>query len=269
MKKRFITGIGYVVVMAALLVMKLLIPVSEKGLSFGSLGVDALFWLIAIIGSFEFTRAFDYKSKHTFVTAEGEEGQPAKAGTGVSKAQRWVTIITCALMVPAFVTSKMVAISVGKEAYSGEISLVLLLAIGSIGGMVVASLAVFDNSKSSLDSTAYCELCLLYVGALTSVGANINHFMINSSVAILLLFILVPAVDTWAFFFGKIFGKLLPYKLAPKVSPNKTIVGSVGGILGGIFAAVIVWLICEFSPAVGFTYSGKLPSIVTDSYPHL
>ena len=100
------------------------------------------------------------------------------------------------------------------------------------------------------------------VGALASVGPNINHMLENSEAAILLLFIIVPFVDTGAFFLGKVFGKLLPLKLAPHTSPNKTVIGAVGGVLGGILAAVITWVICCYTGAVDFVYGGKLPDVV-------
>ncbi|MDE7163176.1 MAG: phosphatidate cytidylyltransferase [Clostridia bacterium] len=257
MKKRFITGICYVIVMVGLLVMKLLIPVSSNGIDYGAIGVDILFWLISVIGAFEFTRALGEHKK----AVEGE-GVSAPATGGISKAQRWVAIGTCALLTPAFVIGKIVAILVGNTELPGAASLIILLAIGSVGAMVVASLTVFDHERSDLKSTAYAELCLLYCGALASVGPNINHLMENSEVAVLMLFMLVPFVDTGAFLFGKLFGKLLPYKLAPHTSPNKTIIGAVGGVLGGVVSAVLVWVICEYSGALDFVYAGPIPKVV-------
>ena len=263
MKKRFITGICYVIVMAGLLVMKLLIPVTDDGLDFGALGIDLLFWLISVFGAFEFTRALGERKKTV-----AEDGTVTFTG-GISKAQRWVVLATCALMIPAFVITKMVEIDIAKvvEAdaekikYVGVASLIVLLATASIGAMVIAPLTVFDHEYSDLKSTALAELCLLYCGVLASVAPNINHMAKNSAPAILLLFILVPFVDVGAFFIGKLFGKLLPLKLAPHTSPNKTVIGSVGGVLGGVLAAVVVWLICEYAPCVNFVNAGKLPDV--------
>lgn len=240
MKKRLITGALYVVVMLGILAMKLFIPVTSDGLDFGGLGVDLLFWLISIIGAYEFLRAV------------GE----------VSPAQKWTAIATCTLIIPTFVISRMVTIKIGKEPIPGVPSFIGLLAVASLGAMVVASLSVFDHEKSTLKSTAYAELCILYCGALTCVGTNLNHMEVNSAAAILLLFFICPLVDTFAFFVGKMFGKALPYKLAPHVSPNKTIVGSVGGIIGGIIAGVLTWVLCEFTGFVDFRTSSKLPSVV-------
>lgn len=267
MKKRFITGVVYVIVVAGLLVMKLLIPTAADGVDYGALGIDLLFLAVSAIGSFELTRAFGVKPKSVALhKAEDNSSadiaganKEAAANTGViSRAQRLVTIVTCSLMIPAFVLGKIVAIKRGIF-IPGGVALVLMLAVGSLGAMVVASLTVFDHERSDLKSTAYCELCILYCGALGSVGANVNHLMDNSEVAVLMLFITTPFVDAGAFFVGKLFGKLLPLKLAPHTSPNKTVVGAVGGLLGGILAGVIVWVISEFTAVAPFVYAGSLP----------
>lgn len=254
MKKRVITGVCYVIVMVGLLVMKLLIP-EVDGIAYGALGVDVLFWAISVIGAFEFTRAVGERKRVT-----DENGQ-THLTEGISNAQRWGVIVTCALMIPAFVIGKLVSVSRG-DLRLGGFSLVLLLAVGSVGAMVTASLTVFDHERSDVKSTAYAELCLLYCGALASIGPNINHMANNSDVAIVFMFILVPFVDVGAFFIGKLFGKLLPLKLAPHTSPNKTVVGAVGGLLGGILAGVVTWIICKYTDVVVFENVTTMPDVV-------
>lgn len=255
MKKRFITGVCYVIVMVGLLVMKLLIP-EVNGTEYGALGVDVMFWAISVIGAFEFTRALGERKRVT------DEDGNTHVTEGISKAQRWVVLVTCALLIPVFVIGKIVSKIYGGDSSLGGISLVLLLAVGSVGAMVTASLTVFDHERSDIKSTAYAELCLLYCGALASVGPNINHMATNSGVAIVFLFILVPFVDAGAFFVGSLFGKLLPLKLAPHTSPNKTVVGAVGGLLGGILAAVVTWILCDYTAAVSFTNTSNMPDVV-------
>lgn len=254
MKKRFITGICYVIVMVGLLVMKLLIPAAGK-IEYGALGVDVLFWAVSVIGAFEFTRALGERKRVT-----DENGQVTFI-EGISNAQRWVVLVTCALMIPAFVTGKLIAVSNGDTRLGG-LALVMLLAVGSVGAMITASLTVFDHERSDIKSTAYAELCLLYCGALASVGPNINHMANNSDVAIVFLFILVPFVDVGAFFVGKAFGKMLPLKLAPHTSPNKTVIGAVGGVLGGLLASVVTWLICKYTTVICFENVTKMPDVV-------
>lgn len=250
MKKRVITGIVYIIVMAGLLTLKLLVPPTKDGLEFGALGVDVLFMAISVIGAYEFTRAV------------GEHKNPGDGG--ISKVQRWSAIVTCGLITPVFVVTKMLSIK-----YAGQIedpiggpALIAMLSVVSLGAMVTATMTVFDHDRSDLKSTAYAELCILYCGALASVGANINHMVTNSSVAIIMLFIAVPAVDAFAFFFGMAFGKLLPLKLAPKTSPNKTVIGAVGGLFGGVFAGVCVWILCDLIGTPDFVYTGSLPRLL-------
>lgn len=245
MKQRLLTGIGYVIVMLGLLALKIYVPEIEVKngnlLDLGSLGVDLLFWAVSVLGAYEFLRAVKE----------------------VSRKQWWVTIITCALITPAFVVTKLFFRGFGSFR-SSEAALIMLLSVASLGMMVVASLMVFDFEKSSLKSTALAELCILYCGILTCVGPNINHLGQDSSfsrTAILLLFFITPGVDAFAFFFGKLLGKKLPLKLAPHTSPNKTVIGAIGGIIGGEFAAFLVWVVVEFLPGAAFNYAGSLPTI--------
>ncbi|MGN1373653.1 MAG: phosphatidate cytidylyltransferase [Candidatus Coproplasma sp.] len=251
MKKRVITGILYIVVMLGLLVMKIFIPPTETGVEFGALGVDILFTLISVIGAYEFTRAV------------GEHKQPGDGG--ISRVQRGCVLITCALIIPVFSIVKMLSVHFAgvnghtNAAPIGGPALIALLTVTSLGAMVTASMTVFDHDRSDLKSTAYSLMCILYCGVLVSVIPNINHMIKHSSIAITMLFVIVPCVDTFAFFFGSLFGKMLPLKLAPSTSPNKTVIGAVGGVIGGIFAAMLVWVCSEFLGFPAFDYVGSLP----------
>jgi len=251
MKKRIITSIVYILVMVCLLAMKIFIPATESGLEFGALGIDLIFTLISVIGAYEFTRAL---GEHK---VEGDGG--------ISKIQRWCVLITCGLITPVFVITKMVTIQLAYDSAVvstdplGGPALVAMLSVTSIGAMVTASMTVFDHDRSDLKSTAYAELCILYCGVLVSVVPNINHMIEYSAIAITLLFFITPLVDSFAFFFGRLFGKFLPAKLAPKTSPNKTLIGAFGGVVGGVIAALIVWALSEFAGFPVFGYNGKIP----------
>ncbi len=243
MKQRVITGIVYVLVMVGLLAMKIYVPplttASGDELYLGSLGIDLLFWAISVIGAYEFLRAVK----------------------DVSQKQRAVALVTCAMIIPAFVVTKLCFKGLGSERFS-EASLIMLLGVASFGMMVVASLMVFDFLNSNLKSTALAELCILYCGVLTCVAPNINHLGQDPSLsrtAIILLIFITPGVDAFAFFFGKLFGGKFPKKLAPHTSPNKTVVGAIGGLIGGVFAATLAWLVTEFLPGASFNYAGPVP----------
>jgi phosphatidate cytidylyltransferase len=63
---------------------------------------------------------------------------------------------------------------------------------------------------------------------------------------IILIFLMVVASDSGAYFAGRMFGR---HKLAPRVSPNKTIEGAIGGLAACVVAALILrpWLEPDWS----------------------
>jgi phosphatidate cytidylyltransferase len=188
--------------------------------------LDVLFWAISVIGAYEFMRAV------------GE----------ISKAQWYAAMVTCICIIPAYVAGRMLVDS--------EFALTLLMSVASVGAMVTGSLLVFNFGTSTLKSTAYALLCIIYCGIMGCVGANINHFDTNSLIAVMLMFFITASVDTFAFVFGKLFGKFLPLKLAPHTSPNKTVIGAIGGIIGGVVAAAVAYLVCTYLPVSPFAPEG-------------
>jgi phosphatidate cytidylyltransferase len=220
MKQRTITAIVYVVVLLGLLALKWLFP------DYGGIGFDVLFWIISFMGAYEFIRAVGC----------------------ISPAQKWATLATCMVIVPVFVISKMLT--------DAETALMTMMAVACLGVVVTASLLVFDFKNSTLKSTAFAELCIMYCGAMGSMGSHINHLYINSFAAILFLFLLTTATDTFAFLIGSAFGRFLPIKLAPHTSPNKTVIGAIGGVIGGIIAACVTYAICTYLPISPYSPEG-------------
>ncbi|WP_158589281.1 phosphatidate cytidylyltransferase [Atopobacter sp. AH10] len=79
----------------------------------------------------------------------------------------------------------------------------------------------------------------VYLLAAVYVGFGFNSILTlrdRGFMAILGLFLIVWATDSFAYFVGRSFGR---HKLAPHISPNKTIEGSVGGSL----IAVVVFMV--------------------------
>ncbi len=233
MKARTFTAIGYVVVLLGLIALKACVPDN-----YGAIGFDVLFWLVSLIGAYEFMRAMGC----------------------VSPAQWWCTMVTCALIIPTFVLTKTVRLAQGDE-QAWLPSLLVLMSVSSVGAMVTAAMLVFDFDESDLKSTTASLFCILYCGVLCSVSSNINHMDANSLVAVTLMFFVTVAVDSFALIFGKLLGRFFPLKLAPHTSPNKTVVGFIGGIVGGIIAAVIVWALGLWLPVFRLEYSGGMHSL--------
>ena len=180
MKARTFTAIGYLALLAALVVLKAFVPND-----YGSIGFDALFCAISVIGAFEFMRALG----------------------GISAAQWWCAMVTCALTTPSFAIVKMIGVA-GGDPNAWMYALLVLMGVGSVGAMVTAAMLVFDFEKSDLRSTTSALFCILYCGVLCSVSSNINHMGHNSLVGITLMFCTTVAVDTFALVFGKLFGRL-------------------------------------------------------------
>ena len=219
-QKRSITAAVYVIVWVAMCALKWCVPQGNVAGGWGSLGFDAVFCAISVIGSFEFLRAIDNSG----------------ANCKISTPQRAFTIAFCAVTVPLYVIMEMIPQTNG----SGFLAVACAFAVYF---MFLAALSVFDHTKSTVKGTIYCAFCMLYCGILSTMLSSINHLQSNSMAAIIFLFVVAALTDTGAFVVGSLLKKYIPYKLAPKLSPNKTVVGSIGGLIGGILGAILTYYI--------------------------
>ncbi len=85
-------------------------------------------------------------------------------------------------------------------------------------------------------------------------------------VALLLIYIISPLSDTFAYFTGSLIGGK---KLCPKLSPKKTWSGAIGGTIGGAVGAIAVYFIFQnkisvdfFSPVLLFAIIGVVGSVL-------
>lgn len=107
-------------------------------------------------------------------------------------------------------------------------------------GMLVALfsfllLMIGKYPKVSIEDISLNLLALLYIGW-TLVHILLIRNLTNGFLLLILLFIIIWATDTGAYFSGRFFGK---HKLALKLSPKKTVEGAIGGLLFSILSAVI------------------------------
>lgn len=119
-------------------------------------------------------------------------------------------------------------------------------------GGVAAAAVVFG-----LFAVSFCLLCLLdrtmkakqlfltlfamvYPSFFLVAMAAVNDMGGNGYFALLLIFLVSPAADTFAYLVGSL---LKGPKLCPKLSPNKTISGAIGGLVGGVAAAIAIYYI--------------------------
>ena len=116
-----------------------------------------------------------------------------------------------------------------------------------IGIFVYIGLLMYDafdiQNDKVWEQVGWMTVGLVYPGVIMSYfvplreafSATLNeveHFYIPFS-----LLIMVWAIDTFAFTFGKLFGKR---PLAPVISPKKTWEGAIGGFLGGLVALIVM-----------------------------
>ncbi len=87
---------------------------------------------------------------------------------------------------------------------------------------------------ASID-VAYKTFSLVYIAVPLSYLAFLGG-LTNGRSWIILLFLIIWANDTFAYFAGRSFGRT---KLLESVSPKKTVEGAIAGLFGGVVAAVI------------------------------
>jgi phosphatidate cytidylyltransferase len=120
-----------------------------------------------------------------------------------------------------------------------DITMVLLVLIGFSKEIFIG---VKDNFSTTFDRISRSLLLLFYPGFLSVFLIRILFFD-QSTLLLLMLFLIVFGNDTFAYIFGMLFGKKNRNILA--VSPNKSIAGFLGGLL---VAVLISYLYVTFIP---------------------
>lgn len=224
-KKRTLTSAIYAIVFIGLCALKWCAPQGNVAGGWGSLGFDAVFIAIAVIGAFEFLRAVDKA--------------PGNEKSQISTPQRAFTIAFCAVVIPLYVLMEMIPQTNGSGILAVACAFVIYM-------MFIVATSVFDHGRSTVKGAIYCVFCMLYCGIFSTLLAAINHLNNNSMAAIITLFTVTTATDSFAYFVGSGLKRFIPFKLAPKLSPNKTVIGTVGGIIGGILAGLLSYYLMYF-----------------------
>ena len=106
-----------------------------------------------------------------------------------------------------------------------------------------------------MESFAYALAAKVYPALFIACMLVLNAMPHNSTLALLMAFVIPSCADTFAYLVGITFkGK----KLCPTISPNKTISGAIGGLLGGAIGTVVLYLLCKDS----FVYGGAISPII-------
>lgn len=219
---RLLTGIVYCAVLFAFFALKVFVSV---------LFFDALLLAFTVIGTFEILRAFRDKT---------------------TKAQKIIVMTLAALLVLTysvsdFIFSDLLEISVPEPSGDPRLAVGRNYSVFITSGVFIAGLAallslfVFRHETTSLESTGYALLSIVYPSNFLVVLAVCNHLELYSALALLFVFVLCPFSDSFALLFGKWFGEKFPRKMAPRVSPKKTVVGGIGGLFGGALGGAVIF----------------------------
>lgn len=221
MKTRVITGACYVAILLAFFLLKVFIH---------DFCFDVLIYAFAIIGAMEMLRAMKDK---------------------VTKAERVIVTLFVLACIPAC------AISEYFFRFGLHVTSICFVAMGT----ALLSLLVIRHEETTPENLGVAFFSALYPVLLLIVLVLINHvsdpialqtgkfpallndIAFNSDVLILFVFVVSPASDCMAFFFGKFLRKKFPEKMAPEISPNKTIIGGIGGLIGGVIGAGALYFV--------------------------
>jgi phosphatidate cytidylyltransferase len=105
---------------------------------------------------------------------------------------------------------------------------------------LVALLLRVGDFGATVPAAALTLMGAMLLGGLggTIAGLRLLEPQAVAAWRLLLLFVVVMATDSAAYFVGSALGRR---PLAPAISPGKTLEGSLGGLLGGVLGALTVW----------------------------
>ena len=228
MAKRVISGFVYGLILVCVGALKAFFGAQYNYA--GNLVFDAFITFLAIVGTFEITRAFR---------------------DNITKTQRAMVMTFSALVIPACSLA---------EFFYGY-GLIVACACFFVVALAILSLLVFRHEETTIESVGASLFAAVYPSFLLTIMVLANHlgsapfeggYMLigktgevafNGNLAILLVFVISPMSDVFAFFFGISLKKVFPRKLAPKLSPNKTVIGFIGGLVGGAISCAAIYFI--------------------------
>ena len=210
MKIRLISGACYTAILVAFYLLKIFLH---------DLCFDALICFCAVAGTFELLRATKQKT---------------------TKPQRVIALVFSVVCIPACAFC---------EYFFANGALITALSVG-LAGLCMLTLLVAQHEKTSLESVGVSLFSLIYPTVFLCILTLANHaqapvglekFAFNSDLLILLIFVISPFADSFAYLFGRFLRKYFPRPFAPTVSPNKTLIGAIGGLVGGLIGATILY----------------------------
>lgn len=225
MKTRIISGACFVVIVVGFFLLRQFVNPAL---------FNILLWVFSAVGTFEMARA-------------------CKSITG--EAIFKISCVFGVLFVPTFVLTELFV----KDGF-GFVYALILTAAALVINVAIAS------RKEDRKALYYAFLDVLYPSVFILLMLLTNDLVLQKGfVAMLLLFVIAPFADTFAYFVGSL---LKGPKLCPKLSPKKTWSGAIGGCIGGAVGAIVVFFVFATSLGGYFTWYlflalGFITSILT------
>ena len=211
MKTRLLSGMVYVTILIIAYVLKVLVH---------DLCFDLLTYAFALIGTYEIVNAVSDK---------------------LTKSQKVLVFAFAIVCIPVVAFSELYGFGVYASAVSFSVFALLNLCLF----VVKHEETTPENVGMSFFCAVYPTLMLVPLVLANHIAntATMEKYAFNSNLAILLILVISPIADSFAYLFGKFLRGKFPKKMAEAISPNKTVVGGIGGIVGGIVGGVSVYFI--------------------------
>jgi phosphatidate cytidylyltransferase len=211
MKTRLISGIVYVAILAVAYALKVLVH---------DLCFDLLIYAFAIIGTREILNA---------------------VGDKVTKSQKALVFAFALICIPSVAVGDLFR----RGVHVGAVCFAVFVALNLCLFVIKYEETTPQNVGMSFFCAAYPTLMLIPMVLANHIvdTATMEKFAFNSNLAILLILVISPISDTFAYLFGMFLRKKFPKKMAVAISPNKTVIGAIGGIIGGVVGGIGVYFV--------------------------
>ncbi|MBQ6727688.1 MAG: phosphatidate cytidylyltransferase [Clostridia bacterium] len=222
---------------------------------------------VAIIVGFFFLRDVDYRLFDilTFIFCAIGTFEVARAVKGyLYKGNFTLSVIFGSIFVPVFFVFE------NYTGFGGGYACLILVALAAIYQ------AAFSLVKKS-NFAGFCVNALPFVyPALLLLTILCANRLELGFIALLLIFVISPCADTFAYLVGMTYNKIRKgkaKKMCPRLSPKKTWAGAIGGVIGGIIGAIVVYFAVDktgivatakISPVIIFIIIGAVASVFTE-----
>lgn len=209
MKTRFVSAVVYMAILGIAYLLKVFVH---------DLCFDLLIYAFALLGTREIVNA---------------------VGGELTKTQKFLVFAFAAVCVPFVAFADLYKLGI-------EASWAVFFAFATLN----FCLFVIKHEETTPQNVGTSFFCAVYPTLLLVPLVLVNHvtetavmqrYAFNSNLAVLLILIISPISDTFAYLFGKFLHEKFPKKMAESISPNKTVIGAIGGIIGGVVGGIAVY----------------------------